>query len=417
MPALNGEQLKDDVQHLAALGPRFCGTEGERRCRLELLERFAAAGLTGVEEQEFEYLAYLPNGGRCHVAAGGGLDLPAVGLQSTAAGCVRAEAVYVGDGDDAALATLAAADVDIGGRVVVVHAPVPSRVVPRLVSLGATAIVHVSEKPEGLIGRSTASFYPPPMRPPWTGRVLPVPGVTIEARAGERLLALMSVRPVVVEIEHCARYESRRTANVIGAIPGRAAGEDNRPVVIGAHYDTQPECPWAADNATGVAALLSVGRLWGELSLPRTVVLAAFVAEELASWGACHYVAAASKPRPLAMVNLDALGPPVKARRTIIAHPAIARFAAESAARVDWAVEVELDARKFLFSDHAPFVDAGIPACWIWRYPPPNPYYHTPEDTPRWVDWRTLGEDARASAYVAFRLAHLQGADADFLQG
>jgi hypothetical protein len=414
MPAISGQQLRTEVERLAGLGPRFCGTEGEHRCRSLLLKDFARAGLTDVDTQEFEYLAYVPGRGGCHVAAGGGMELTAVGLQSTAVGSVRAEAVYVGDGGDAALAAVAAADVDIAGRIAVVHAAVPSRVVPRLVSMGAAAIVHVADTPDGLIGSFTATFYPPPMSPPWTGRVLPVPGVTIEATSGQRLLALMSARQVVVEVEHRARYEARSTANVIGKIPGHAAREEDRPVVIGAHYDTQLESPGAADNAAGVAVLVAVGRLWSKLQLPRTVVLAAMAAEELASWGACHYVASARRPA-LAMVNLDALGPPVLARRTIVAHPAIARFAAESAARVGWAAEVELDAREFPFADHAPFIDAGIPACWIWRYPPPHPYYHSAGDTPRWVDWRTLDEDAQASAYVAFRLAHLQGPDAEFL--
>ena len=48
---------------------------------------------------------------------------------------------------------------------------------------------------------------------------------------------------------------------------------------------------------------------------------------------------------------------------------------------------------------------AGIPAAWIWRYPPPHPYYHSAGDTPRWVDFTCLAEDATASAFTAFRLA------------
>jgi Zn-dependent M28 family amino/carboxypeptidase len=118
----------------------------------------------------------------------------------------------------------------------------------------------------------------------------------------------------------------------------------------------------------------------------------------------------------MAMLNLDALGPPVQARRTIVADPSIRGFAAESARRTGWHVEVELDAREFPFADHAPFIDAGIPACWIWRYPPPHPYYHTRADTPRWVDFDRLAGDALANAYTAFRLAHLRSLDAHLLR-
>ena len=49
--------------------------------------------------------------------------------------------------------------------------------------------------------------------------------------------------------------------------------------------------------------------------------------------------------------------------------------------------------RDFAFADHAPFVAADIPAVWIWRYPPPHPYYHSSGDTPRWVNFTLLAED------------------------
>jgi Zn-dependent M28 family amino/carboxypeptidase len=105
------------------------------------------------------------------------------------------------------------------------------------------------------------------------------------------------------------------------------------------------------------------------------------------------------------MVNFDALGPPIDATRTIVADPRLAHFAAESTAATGWEVEQQLDARDFPYADHAPFIAAGIPAAWIWRYPPPHPYYHSSGDTLRWVNFTRLAEDAAASAFTAFRLA------------
>jgi Zn-dependent M28 family amino/carboxypeptidase len=106
------------------------------------------------------------------------------------------------------------------------------------------------------------------------------------------------------------------------------------------------------------------------------------------------------------MVNLDALGPPLDATRTIVASPDLAALAADSARATGWHVEQELDARDFPFADHAPFVATGIPAAWIWRYPPPHPYYHSSGDTPRWVDFTLLAEDAAAGAATTWRLAN-----------
>ncbi len=52
-------------------------------------------------------------------------------------------------------------------------------------------------------------------------------------------------------------------------------------VVIGAHYDTVPDSPGADDNATGVAALLELNRLFADYPPPCKVVLAAYPLEEL----------------------------------------------------------------------------------------------------------------------------------------
>jgi acetylornithine deacetylase/succinyl-diaminopimelate desuccinylase-like protein len=280
----------------------------------------------------------------------------------------------------------------------------PAAVAAPILARGAAGLVLLSPTPDGLIGHFTASFYPPPPGPPWEGRVLPVPGVTVEAAAGERLLAALSAGPARVRVEHQAEYGERTAVNVVGEIPGAEAPQER--IVVGAHYDTQLDSPGAADNGTGLAALLGIARAFAGTRPRRTLALVAFAGEELACWGATAYVRAHAAEPPRAMVNLDALGPPVLAKRTIVADPAIAGFAADSARRAGWEVEVEIEAREFPYSDLAPFVEAGVPGCQIWRYPPPHPYYHSAGDTPRWVDYGLLAEDARAGANMAFRLAN-----------
>jgi hypothetical protein len=86
------------------------------------------------------------------------------------------------------------------------------------------------------------------------------------------------------------------------------------------------------------------------------------------------------------MVNLDALGPPLAARRTLIATPDIARGARDHAAATGWHPEQTLDATAFPFTDHAPFAAAGIPTALLWRWPPPHPAYHSAGDTPDGAD-------------------------------
>jgi hypothetical protein len=54
------------------------------------------------------------------------------------------------------------------------------------------------------------------------------------------------------------------------------------------------------------------------------------------------------------------------------------------------------------FSDHAPFTDAGVPACLIWR--PDYPYYHSRGDVRPLVDEHAIAQTAGVSATLAHRL-------------
>jgi hypothetical protein len=415
MPTLDAERMRRDVEALAAMGPRFAGTEGEARARDWLGGELREAGLE-VSLEEFTHLAYEPGGASCSAP---GAELPCVGLQATASGVVEAEAVYVGDGIDFEVGEVPAASAPglapvgadaagtradpVDGRIAVFRSGVPTTVAPALVARGAVGLVCLSPAPDGLITHLVASFVPM-VGPSEDERVLPVPGVTVEAAAGERLLARMTEGPTRLRIEHRASYVERTSANLVVEIPGTDPGSPR--VVVGAHYDTQVDSPGAADNGTGLAALLAMARAWSGSRPRRTIDLVAFGVEETGSWGAADYVRRHAGDGIAAMVNLDALGPPLDATRTIVASPEIAALAAERSRSIGWEVEVELNAVDFPFADHAPFVAAGIPSAWIWRYPPPHPYYHSPGDTPRWVNFTLLAEDAAASAATTWHLAN-----------
>ena len=145
--------------------------------------------------------------------------------------------------------------------------------------------------------------------------------------------------------------------------------------------------------------MLELARLWRRLSLRRTVVLAAWAVEELAAWGSYTYVLghAEETEKTVGMVNLDAL----------VADRAMTEFARESAAGTGWEAEADIDASLYAWGDHNPFIDAGVPACWLWRYPPQHPYYHSSGDVLRNVDLDRVVDVATASAYLAYRLAQL----------
>ena len=397
-------RLDATLERIAGIGNRFAGTPGEALCRELLLEELTGLGLERVRAEEFRYLAYEPVAATCEVV-GESWSLRAAGLQCTASAAVEGAAVYLGACQAEDVSAVEARGVDLAGKVVVAHASMAWLVAPQLAAKRIAALVNVSDVPNGLIGHFPASLYPPPLEPPWEGRILPFPGVSVEAGAGRRLISLLTSGPLRLRVEHRARDVEKLSANVVAEIPG--ADEPGQRVVVGAHYDTQLEGPGAADNATGLAALLELARALRGLRLRRTVVLCAFGVEELGFFGAYHYVlrSAAANAATVGMVNLDALGLPSPGRRLVVADPSLAAFAAESAAQAGWQPDETIDGSLHAWSDHNPFIDAGIPAAWLWRYPPQHPYYHCAGDTLQWVDRGRFHEDAHASGFLALRLA------------
>ena len=69
------------------------------------------------------------------------------------------------------------------------------------------------------------------------------------------------------------------SVNIVARIPGSKPNE--RPILIGAHYDTCGPNPGADDNAATVAILLHISPLVTRLNLKRDVIVAFFDAEEL----------------------------------------------------------------------------------------------------------------------------------------
>ena len=113
--------------------------------------------------------------------------------------------------------------------------------------------------------------------------------------------------------------------NVIGVLAGLEPEWSEQSVVLGAHYDHLgrgwPDVragdegrihPGADDNASGVAVLLAMAELLGrELQPERTLVFAAFTAEEWGLRGSRHYIETMKRwpvTKAMAMINLDTVG-------------------------------------------------------------------------------------------------------------
>ena len=211
-------------------------------------------------------------------------------------------------------------------------------------------------------------------------------------------------------------------------------------IVVGAHYDSVRGSPGANDNASGVAALLEIGRMLKGAGLRRSVRLVAFVNEEppffeSGEMGSELYAKGArSRGDDIRlMISLEMLGaysdrsgsqsyPPLLGwfypgranfiafvsnlasrrvlRRTVAAFRAASAFPAESLAAPALVPGVS-------WSDQRSFWRAGYPAIMVtdtafYRYP----HYHSAQDTPEKIDYARMAQVVEGLAQAIVLLAN-----------
>ncbi|HBK98016.1 MAG TPA: peptidase M28 [Microcoleaceae bacterium UBA10368] len=192
---------------------------------------------------------------------------------------------------------------------------------------------------------------------------------------------------------------------------GKQEKKQEKPIVIGAHYDTVPGTPGADDNATGVAVLLELARDIASGPLKYPVQLVAFDMEEYGYLGSSHH-AAKYKQQPKSirlMVSLEMLGycnhnsnsqsypaglkyfypncgnfiALIGNLRTVPDMINLSGKIRNSGQRCEW---LPVPNRGFIVpdtrrSDHAPFWDNGDPAIMVTDTANMrNPHYHQASD-------------------------------------
>jgi aminopeptidase YwaD len=396
---LDPSEIGRTLDDLAAIGNRFAGTPGEAAARDYLLDRFKTLGLDDVRLEPFGYLGYEAGSATCAL---NGREFECHPLQYTATGEIAGQAVYLGDAAEADFARLDAGGVDLAGKVAVIHSMFPFDLVGALEERGVAGVVHVCETPEGIVGNFTGALYPPPLEAPWPGRPTAYLGVTISHPDGRVMISELTCgRTVEIRLSHHASYRERTAHNVVGRLAGSRSGQ----VILSAHYDSQAEGPCVYDNGSGLASLLEAGRRLREGGERSTIVLLASACEEIGVWGASAYVHAHGREMEdvVGMVNLDGIASAYPSERQIwCADAALLRLAVDTARAQGWEPDRTMNLRS-TFSDHAPFTDAGVPACLIWR--PDYPYYHSRGDVRGLVDEHAIAQTASVSATLAARLA------------
>ncbi|MEO1431014.1 MAG: M20/M25/M40 family metallo-hydrolase [Cyanobacteria bacterium J06633_8] len=114
-----------------------------------------------------------------------------------------------------------------------------------------------------------------------------------------------------VEI-HTFKVDNKLYENLILNLPSVSQTEKDNlsPILIAAHYDGVPGSPGADDNATGVAVLLELARIFATQPTKYPIRLVAFDMEEAGLLGSKEYVAklVQEKQKLRLMMSLEMLG-------------------------------------------------------------------------------------------------------------
>jgi hypothetical protein len=206
--------------------------------------------------------------------------------------------------------------------------------------------------------------------------------------------------------------EERRTANVIGVLPGADPALAGEAVVVGAHYDHlgregDSVYPGADDNASGTAVVLGMAQSLAASRPPRTLVFALFSGEELGLLGSDYQVrhpTAVPVEGMAAMLNFDMVGR-LEGRHVLVAGldtggglRALVDVAAKEAG-----LDVDTRAAGTGPSDHTRFNSAGVPV--LFFHSGSHADYHRPSDTADKIDREGMAKIAHLGRIVVGRIA------------
>ena len=209
--------------------------------------------------------------------------------------------------------------------------------------------------------------------------------------------------------------------NVVAVIPGTDNKLKDSPVVLSAHYD-HLGLGWpdvrkgnegkihhgADDNASGVSILLEVARTMAKTAKPkRTIIFAAFTAEEAGLIGSRYFVSQVMKyynGGVIADINLDTDGS-LFDKKLIVLNANSANEWKFVFMGTDYTtgVKTELITRDLDASDQVAFIEKGIPAVQLFTGATEN--YHRPSDTYEEIDGKGLVKVATVAKEVVEYLA------------
>jgi len=209
-----------------------------------------------------------------------------------------------------------------------------------------------------------------------------IPALTIAGTDGEAIRDLLAQGPVTASLAVEIKTEQAESQNVVASPPD---GECR--LIAGGHYDSVPNGPGANDNASGTAVLMEIARVLAADGEFDDVCFAFFGSEEIGLIGSSQYVATQGLDGVEAMLNFDMLA--VGEGWPLGGSTEIVNVAGEVAEGLGIPYRIDSEGGTG-GSDHAPFIEAGVPSIIFNCFCDPN--YHTAADRFEFLVEARLGE-------------------------
>lgn len=206
--------------------------------------------------------------------------------------------------------------------------------------------------------------------------------------------------------EQAFEFDGHATANILATLPG--SEPDAGIIVVGAHHDHLGKKHLGAnDDASGIAALLAIADALHATTPRRTIVFAAWGAEEAGELGSAYFVAhpTIELADVVEYINLDMVGS-YSSRKLVAAMGTFAKLPArallQAAMKRFPKLSVGLGGRAER-SDHEAFCKQGIPYVFFWT--PDTRCYHETCDTTENLDSAHMAQIANLAGDLVAALA------------
>ena len=213
-----------------------------------------------------------------------------------------------------------------------------------------------------------------------------IPVAAVSREDGQALLDVINADTATVRLTVETRTDTNQSQNVVAKPPGGQCR-----LVVGGHYDSVPAGPGANDNASGTATAIEMARAMAADGTLDPVCFVLFGSEELGLLGSAAYVRSLSPDDTAAlkaMLNFDMLA--VGDAWPLAGSQSVVSVAAQEADRLSIAHSIDTGRFATGGSDHASFINDGIPAMMFNCFCDPN--YHSAGDRFEFVSEERLAQ-------------------------